>query len=129
MSACVPERVSVALLFAPAVIVAAPASVTIATPLVTVTRTVERLPSTSLTLSTLPFVLLNSSEVLIGVPWIPGTVFTGASAAGVTVTSITSEAVEKANEPPPAPGSTLVPALPLVVSHARRVNAAGALPL
>ena len=58
MSACVPEIVSVFVPLAPALIVAAPNRVTLATPLVTVTRTVARLPSTSATLSTLPFAVL-----------------------------------------------------------------------
>jgi hypothetical protein len=47
--ACVPDSVSVELPFAPALMVAPPARLTLSVPLVTVSWVLDRLPSTSLT--------------------------------------------------------------------------------
>ena len=54
---------------------------------------------------------------------------TGASLTAVTVTSMTSVALEKAVVPPLLEVSTLVPAVPLVWSQARSVSAEVELPL
>ena len=54
---------------------------------------------------------------------------TGASLTAFTVTATVSLWVEKAEVPPPTPGSTLVPALPQVVSQARKVRASAMVPL
>ena len=78
--ACVPESVRVELPFAPALIVAPPARLTVTAPLVTVRRVVERLPSTSLTL-TPPIESAVSSFTACA----PGTALTGASFAPLIV--------------------------------------------
>jgi hypothetical protein len=80
--ACVPESVSVELPFAPALIVAPPARLTVTVPLVTVKRVVERLPSTSFTL--IVFGPVNVSAVSSFTVRAPGTVLTGASFTAVT---------------------------------------------
>ena len=54
---------------------------------------------------------------------------TGASLTPLTVTATVSLLMEKAEVPPPAPGFTLLPALPVVVSHARKVRASEVVPL
>ena len=78
MSACVPEIVSVAEPFAPALIDAPPASVTLSTPLATVSCVVARLPSASATEIVLPPV--NARAVSSATICAPGTVLTGGMA-------------------------------------------------
>src|SRR5438128_372396 len=80
--------------------------------------------------------LINDPTVPLGTPASSATVIdkdvsanTGASLTGVTVTSITSVALENAVVPPFVAVVTFVPALPLVVSHARIVIAALDVPL
>jgi len=58
-----------------------------------------------------------------------GRVLTGASFTAVTFTSTTSVALENAVAPPLLPVSTLLPAVPLVWSQARKVSAATDVPL
>ncbi len=120
MSACVPEIVSVVDPFAPALIVAAPLSVTDATPFVTVTRTVERLPFGSATLSAFPVAVLKTSAP--GPEFcVAGIELTGAMFVLLTVIDAVSVAVENAVVPPLLVVSAVEPAVPLVWSHARNV--------
>ena len=86
--ACVPAEVSVDEPFAPALIVAPPARLTVTVPFVTVSCVVVRLPSTSLTL-TPPIESAVSSFTVCA----PGTVFTGPSFTEVTVIATASESV------------------------------------
>jgi hypothetical protein len=86
--AWVPDSVRVEVPFAPALIVAPPARLTVTAPLVTVRRVVDRLPSTSFT-DTPPIASAVSSFTL----WAAGTVFTGPSLTALTVIAIESESV------------------------------------
>ena len=79
------DKVSVVELFAPALIVAPPARLTVTVPLPTVSCVVARLPSTSLTL-TPPSASAVSSVTVCA----PGTTFTGASLTLVTVIATVS---------------------------------------
>ena len=78
--AWVPARVRVPVPFAPALIVAPPARLTVTVPLPTVSAVVARLPSTSVTESPLIDSAVSSLTVCA-----PGTVFTGASFTAATV--------------------------------------------
>ena len=75
--------------FAPALIVAPPARLTVTVPFVTVSCVVDRLPSTSLTL-TPPIESAVSSFTVCA----PGTVFTGPSFTELTVIATASESVD-----------------------------------
>ena len=86
--ACVPESVRLEEPFAPALIVAPPARLTVTAPFVTVRRVVERLPSTSLTLTPLIESAVSSFTVCA-----PGTVFIGPSFTELTVIETASESV------------------------------------
>ncbi|MEY4006704.1 MAG: hypothetical protein RLZZ221_2800, partial [Verrucomicrobiota bacterium] len=90
--AAVPASVSVALLLAPALIVAPVVPrVTAKVPFVTVRRVVARFPSTSATL--IAAAPLNASAVSSATVCDPGTVFTGASFTDVTVIATVSVSV------------------------------------
>ena len=102
--ACVPESVRVEEPLAPALIVAPPARLTVTAPLVTVRRVVDRLPSTSLTL-TPPIESAVSSFTLCA----PGTVLTGPSFTELTVIATASESVA----PLPSVDSTVSVSAPL----------------
>ena len=83
----VPASVSVAVPFAPAPSVAPPAArLTVSAPLVTVSRVVARLPSTSTTPTLNTLATVNASVVSSASVALAGAVFTGASFTGVTVT-------------------------------------------
>jgi hypothetical protein len=86
--ACVPDRVSVELPLAPALIVAPPATLTVTVPFVTVSCVVARLPSTSFT-EIPPIESAVSSFTVCA----PGTVFTGLSFTALTVIATASESV------------------------------------
>ena len=86
--AWVPDSVSVALPFAPALIVAPPARLTFSAPFVTESCVVARLPSTSLTETP-----LIESDVSSFTVCAPGTVFTGPSFTELTVIATASESV------------------------------------
>ena len=77
--ACVPLRVSVLLLLAPALMVAPPSRDTLSLPWSTVRRVLARLPSTSWTLRPVMARSVSSATVCA-----PGTVFSGASLTAVT---------------------------------------------
>ena len=83
MSASLPDTVRVAVPSAPALMVAAPASVTVSVPFTTVNWVLARFPSTSVTL--MVFAPVNASAVSSFTVCAPGTVFTGASFTAVTV--------------------------------------------
>ena len=83
--AWVPDSVKVALLLAPALMVAPPARLTVTRPLATVRRVVARLPSTSLTLT--PAMASATSSVAACAP---GTVLTGASLITITLIVVTA---------------------------------------
>ena len=70
--AWVPESVSVELPFAPALMVAPPARLTLSVPLLTVSRVADRLPSTSLT--EMPAIESDVSSLTVCAP---GTVLPG----------------------------------------------------
>ena len=86
--ACVPDRVRVDEPFAPELMVAPPARLTFSVPFVTESCVVERLPSTSLTLTPLIESTVSSFTV-----WAPGTVLTGPSLTELTVIETASESV------------------------------------
>jgi hypothetical protein len=102
--ACVPDRVRVEEPFAPALIVAPPASETFSVPLVTVSCVVDRLPSTSLT--AIPPTERTVSSLT---DCAPGTVFTGPSFTELTVMATASESVA----PLPSVESTVSVSAPL----------------
>ena len=77
MSACVPETVSVAEPLAPALMAAAPCSVTFTVPLSTVSWTLETLFSSSVTEIRLPLPAENASGVSSVAPCGPGTLLKG----------------------------------------------------
>ena len=85
-------------------------------------------PSTSVDVTVVTAVWFSAAlSAAVGPP--PSLVITGASLTAVTVTSTTSVALENAVVPPLLLVSTLLPALPLVVSQARRVRAPALVPL
>ncbi len=83
-----PDKVSVALPLAPALMVAPPARLTFSVPLATASCVVDRLPSTSLT--EMPAIGSEASSFTVCAP---GTVFTGPSFTEVTVMATASESV------------------------------------
>ena len=86
--ACVPDSVSVEEPFAPALMVAPPARLTVTVPFVTVSCVVARLPSTSFT--EMPAIESAVSSLTVCAP---GTVFTGPSFTELTVIATASESV------------------------------------
>ncbi len=74
--------------FAPALIVAPPATLTVTVPFVTLSCVVERLPSTSLTLTPLIESAVSSFTLCA-----PGTLFTGPSLTEETVIATASESI------------------------------------
>ena len=102
--ACVPESVRVEDPLAPALIVAPPARLTFSAPLVTLSCVVERLPSTSLTLTPAIESAVSSFTVCA-----PGTLFTGPSFTALTVIATLSESVA----PLVSVDSTVRPSAPL----------------
>ena len=108
----------------PAVVAALASTVTVPCPTLRVTL---MLPVPASTSAMLKPVITNavSSAVVCAV----GTVLTGASLTALMLMATVSEALENALLPPLVAVLTLLPTVPLVLSHATKVTASAVLPL
>ena len=119
----VPVRVTLAV---PLPAMVAPLPVTTSVPWVTLRVTVI-LPLAASTSATLRPVM--TSGVSSAVVCAAGTVLTGASLTALMLMDTVSEVLEKALVPPLVAVLTLLPEVPLVLSHATKVTASVVVPL